>query len=66
MDETRESCLAAILARGVLRVLRSRERAGTQKPQCDEELQQFVARDEACTALLKQGRLPPDSRGRRV
>ena len=43
MDETRESCLAAILARGVLRVLQSRERAGTQKPQCDEELGPSVA-----------------------
>ena len=39
MDETRESCLAAILARGVIRVLQCVERNGTQKSQCDEELQ---------------------------
>ena len=39
MDETRESCLAAILARGVIRVLQRVERTGTQKSQWGEALQ---------------------------
>ena len=43
MDETRESCLAAILARGVTRVLQRVERTGTQKSQCDKELQSSAA-----------------------
>ncbi len=42
MDETRESCLAAILARGLIRVRHRAERAGTWK-QDDNEPQPSAA-----------------------
>ena len=37
MDETRESCLAEILARGLIRVRRRAERAGTWKSRGDDQ-----------------------------
>jgi len=39
MDETRESCLAAILARGLMRVRQSAERAGRRKASGDNQPQ---------------------------
>ena len=39
MDETRESCLAEILARGLFRVRRRAEPAGTWKSQDDDQPQ---------------------------
>ena len=39
MAETRESCLAAILARGLIRVRRRAERAGLDGRQADEQSQ---------------------------
>lgn len=39
MDETPESCLAAILARGLIRVRRRAERAGRDGRQADEQPQ---------------------------
>jgi hypothetical protein len=36
MDETRESCLAAILARGLMRVRQRAERLGQKQLQGDE------------------------------
>ncbi len=43
MDETRESCLAAILARGLFRVRQRAERTGTWKLQGDDEPQPTAA-----------------------
>ena len=43
MDEPRESCLAAILARGLIRVRQRAERAGTWKLQGDDEPQPSAA-----------------------
>ena len=43
MDETRESCLAAILARGLIGVRQRAERAGTWKSQDDDQPQPTVA-----------------------
>ena len=43
MNETRESCLAAILARGLIRVRRRAERAGTWKPQDGNQPQPTAA-----------------------
>lgn len=39
MDETRDRCLAAILARGLIRVRQRAERAGTWKPQDNDQPQ---------------------------
>jgi len=39
MDEARESCLAAILARGLIRVRQSAERAGRRKASGDDQPQ---------------------------
>lgn len=43
MDETRESCLAAILARGLKRVRQSAERAGRRKASGDDQPQPSAA-----------------------
>ena len=43
MDETRESCLAAILARGLIRVRQRAERAGTWKSQDGNQPQPTAA-----------------------
>ena len=43
MDESRESCLAAILARGLTRVRQRAERAGTWKSQDDNQPQPTAA-----------------------
>jgi hypothetical protein len=43
MDETRECCLAAILARGLIRVRQRAERTGTWKLQGDDEPQPTAA-----------------------
>lgn len=43
MDETRESCLAAILARGLKRVRQSAKRAGRRKASGDDQPQPFAA-----------------------
>lgn len=43
MDETRESCLAAILARGLMRVRQSAERAGRRKAAGDNQPQPSAA-----------------------
>lgn len=43
MDETRESCLAALLARGLFRVRQRAERAGTWKSQGNDEPQPLAA-----------------------
>ncbi len=43
MDESRESCLAAILARGLIRVRQCAERAGTWKPQGNDQPQPTAA-----------------------
>jgi hypothetical protein len=43
MDETREGCLATILARGLIRVRQRAERAGDRKWQDDNEPQPSAA-----------------------
>lgn len=43
MDETRECCLAVILARGLIRVRQRAERTGTWKLQGDDEPQPTAA-----------------------
>ncbi|MCO6455498.1 MAG: hypothetical protein J5I93_09395 [Pirellulaceae bacterium] len=43
MDETRESCLAAILARGLIRVRQRAERTGTWTLQGDDQPQPTAA-----------------------
>ena len=43
MDETREGCLAAILARGLVRVRHAAERTGRWKTQANDEPQPTAA-----------------------
>jgi len=47
MNKTRESCLAAILARGLVRVQQRAQRTGTWKSQGDDEPQLSAAEASA-------------------
>lgn len=50
MDESRESCLAALLARGLVRVRQRAERAGVPKAQPDNEHQPDAVADHGVIA----------------